>query len=125
MSKAQDLKALATRLKNAGYIHGYEDAHPGNATTRQDKADTASRLLVSELHAAIDAQQSIIDEQRSEIERLTKDAERLKAQRDQAANELSRRGIWISFHQASSWATRECAMGLSDKTPSEELKGGV
>lgn len=45
---------LASQLQSAAYSHGYEDGHPSNATTRQDKYSTASQRLRSELCEAID-----------------------------------------------------------------------
>lgn len=46
---------LARRLQAAAYNHGYEDAHPSNATTRQDKTDTVSRQTLADLLIAIAA----------------------------------------------------------------------
>ena len=45
---------LASQLQNAAYNCGYEDAHPGNATTRQDKADAKAREVLAALYAEID-----------------------------------------------------------------------
>lgn len=45
---------LASQLQNAAYNCGYEDAHPSNATTRQDKADAKARETLAALYAEID-----------------------------------------------------------------------
>lgn len=45
---------LASQLQSAAYSHGYEDGHPSNATTRQDKYFAASQRLLSELREAIE-----------------------------------------------------------------------
>lgn len=45
---------LASRLQNAGYNCGYEDAHPSNATTRQAKADAKCREVLAALYAEIE-----------------------------------------------------------------------
>lgn len=45
---------LASQLQSAAYSHGYEDGHPSNATTRQDKYSAASQRLLSELREAIE-----------------------------------------------------------------------
>ena len=45
---------LASQLQSAAYSHGYEDGHPSNATTRQDKYGAASQRLLSELREAIE-----------------------------------------------------------------------
>lgn len=82
MSKAQELKALATEsmLAVLRCARTYQEAVfdqwcevPGQPEIR----GAVKRELVeakTALHAAIDAQQSIIDEQRAELERLTKQA---------------------------------------------------
>ena len=45
---------LASQLQSAAYSHGYEDGHPSNATTRQDKYSAASQRLLTELREAIE-----------------------------------------------------------------------
>lgn len=45
---------LASQLQNAAYNHGYEDAHPANATTRQDKAAAKTREVLAALYEEID-----------------------------------------------------------------------
>jgi hypothetical protein len=45
---------LASQLQNAAYNCGYEDAHPNNATTRQDKADAKARETLAALYAEIE-----------------------------------------------------------------------
>ena len=49
-----DLALLARKLQQAGYSHGYEDAHQSNATTRQAKTDAASRQALTALLLAIE-----------------------------------------------------------------------
>lgn len=44
---------LARRLQATAYNHGYEDAHPANATTRQAKTDAVSRQTLADLLIAI------------------------------------------------------------------------
>ena len=46
---------LARRLQAAAYSHGYEDADPANATTRQAKTDAVSRQTLADLLIAIGA----------------------------------------------------------------------
>ena len=45
---------LASQLQSAAYSHGYEDGHPSNAITRQDKYSAASQRLRGELCEAIE-----------------------------------------------------------------------
>ena len=45
---------LASQLQNAAYNCGYEDAHPSNSTTRQDKADAKAREKLAALYEEID-----------------------------------------------------------------------
>lgn len=47
-------KRLASQLQNAAYNCGYEDAHPSNATTRQNKADARAREVLAALYVEID-----------------------------------------------------------------------
>lgn len=56
---------LASQLQSAAYSHGYEDGHPSNATTRQDKYSAASQRLRSELCEAIDTLVTDADELRA------------------------------------------------------------
>lgn len=48
-------EVLARRLQAAAYSHGYEDASPANATTRQAKTDAVSRQTLADLLIAIGA----------------------------------------------------------------------
>lgn len=48
-------KQLAHQLQAAAFSSGYEDAHPSNAWTRQDRTAAVSRAKLDELLAAIDA----------------------------------------------------------------------
>jgi hypothetical protein len=61
---------MARRLQAAGYNHGYEDAHPSNATTRQTKADAVSRQTLADLLIAIAALGSEAQHLRAERVRL-------------------------------------------------------
>ena len=49
----EEVARLARHLQQAAYSHGYEDAHPSNATTRQAKKDAQSREALNKLRAAI------------------------------------------------------------------------
>lgn len=60
---------LASQLQSAAYSHGYEDGHPSNATTRQDKYSAASQRLLSELREAIELLIAERDQARAEVER--------------------------------------------------------
>ena len=70
MSKAQELKALVAYFSSATFRHGFEYSKANCESSKVTKEKADSSQLEKALHAAIDAQQSIIDEQRAEIERL-------------------------------------------------------
>lgn len=51
----ESVKQLAHRLQAAAYNNGYEDAHPSDAWSRQEKTARVSADVLRELLAAIDA----------------------------------------------------------------------
>ena len=56
---------LAQRLQAAAYSHGYEDAHPSNATTRQAMTDRVSRQTLVDLLIAMAVMGNKADEMQS------------------------------------------------------------
>ena len=78
-------RKLASQLQNAAYNCGYEDAHPSNATTRQEKADAKCREVLAALYAEIARLQAsgaaVVDKCNSYIvdnARLAEEVDRLR-----------------------------------------------
>jgi len=103
---------LASQLQNAAYNCGYEDAHPSNATTRQDKADAKAREVLAALYAECDrlaaaeakTNSYIVDNARlaERVLELQYGLERALAQRDDEGDRLD----WLMVKLAGS-VTRE------------------
>lgn len=89
---------LASQLQNAAYNHGYEDAHPANATTRQDKAAAKACEVLAALYAECDRMAAseaktnsyIVDNARlaARVQELSYGLERVMAQRDDEGDRL-------------------------------------
>lgn len=103
---------LASQLQNAAYNHGYEDAHPANATTLQDKADAKTREVLAALYAECDrlaaaetkTNSYIVDNARlaARMQELSYGLERVLAQRDDEGDRLD----WLMVKLSGS-VTRE------------------